>query len=240
MESETHIPRPSRIKEFATPIAIIVAGLLIGGAIVLVKGPSSSGGPQVSKQSQAEVAKELSKKAVSLGINEQSFVACTAEATPTRITSHMKQATDAKMQGTPYFLIEFGPFEKPTNVIAVPGALDKELFQQIIRDQKLPATITPVPVPTYVRPTQDDHVRGTLATSSARIIEYGDIDCPFCKKVHPVVASIQQEIPNTAWIYRHYPLTRLHPFALQKAVATECVAQLGGEEAFWKYLDSLQ
>jgi protein-disulfide isomerase len=41
------------------------------------------------------------------------------------------------------------------------------------------------------------------------------------------------------WVYRLYPLTGLHPNAATEAVALECVAQLGGQDAFNKYLDTV-
>ena len=37
------------------------------------------------------------------------------------------------------------------------------------------------------------------------------------------------------WIYRHFPLTQIHPQAIGAAVASECVAELAGNAAFWKY-----
>ncbi|PJC40440.1 MAG: hypothetical protein CO042_03765, partial [Parcubacteria group bacterium CG_4_9_14_0_2_um_filter_41_8] len=41
------------------------------------------------------------------------------------------------------------------------------------------------------------------------------------------------------WVYRHLPLPSLHPNAPKDAEAAECVGELGGQEAFWEYLDTL-
>ncbi len=41
------------------------------------------------------------------------------------------------------------------------------------------------------------------------------------------------------WIYRHFPLTSLHPDASKKAEATECVGEIGGNDKFWQYLDKV-
>src|SRR5690606_13816032 len=38
---------------------------------------------------------------------------------------------------------------------------------------------------------------------------------------------------------RHFPLSSIHPRAQKAAEATECVAELGGSEKFWTYLDTL-
>ena len=45
--------------------------------------------------------------------------------------------------------------------------------------------------------------------------------------------------PNDVlWVYRHFPLDELHPKARIESIASECVAQLGGNESFWKFLDN--
>ena len=49
-----------------------------------------------------------------------------------------------------------------------------------------------------------------------------------------------EEYPDEInWVYRHFPLTQLHPNAETKAQATECVGELGGNDLFWTYLDKL-
>src|SRR5262249_50857138 len=42
---------------------------------------------------------------------------------------------------------------------------------------------------------------------------------------------------NVAWVYRHLPLTSLHPNAETHAEAAECVAAQGGTNAFFKFID---
>lgn len=87
--------------------------------------------------------------------------------------------------------------------------------------------------------TEDDHIRGPR---DARItfIEYSDYDCPFCKRFHDTMRQIMAEYGDTgevAWVYRHFPLTQLHPNAIRIAMASECVASLGGNDAFWQFSD---
>jgi len=41
------------------------------------------------------------------------------------------------------------------------------------------------------------------------------------------------------WVYRHFPLDQIHPKARPAAIASECVARLGGEDAFWKFADAV-
>ena len=44
---------------------------------------------------------------------------------------------------------------------------------------------------------------------------------------------------KVAWVYRHFPLDQLHSKARKEAEATECAAELGGNDKFWEYLDRL-
>jgi len=42
-----------------------------------------------------------------------------------------------------------------------------------------------------------------------------------------------------AWVYRHFPLDSIHPKARKEAEATECAAEIGGNNAFWEYLNRI-
>lgn len=84
----------------------------------------------------------------------------------------------------------------------------------------------------------EDHILGAQ-NASVIWIEYGDFECAFCGKLHPVTQQMVAEYPNDVqFIYRHFPLS-IHQLARTKAIASECVAGLGGEGAFWEYHDML-
>ena len=88
--------------------------------------------------------------------------------------------------------------------------------------------------------TKDDHIRGN-PNAPIMIVEYSDYDCPFCKRFHEdTMGAIMDEYGadgQVAWVYRHFPLEVLHPNAAKVAEASECVAELGGNEAFWTFSD---
>ena len=85
-----------------------------------------------------------------------------------------------------------------------------------------------------------DHIRGNPA-APVTLVEYSDFECPFCKRFHTTAKRLVDESGGRVkWVYRHFPLDELHPVkARQEAVASECAAELGGNDAFWKFADRL-
>mgnify|MGYP003971356593 FL=1 len=72
------------------------------------------------------------------------------------------------------------------------------------------------------------------------IVEFSDIDCPYCSRFHSTMVQIADDYDGAVnWVYRHFPLPSLHPEATKKAEATECVGELGGNDKFWEFLDLL-
>ena len=98
--------------------------------------------------------------------------------------------------------------------------------------------LAPPDTTNVVRPvTSEDHILGSL-DAPVKIVEYSDFECPFCKRIHPTLGQIVDEFggDQVAWVYRHFPLDSLHPVkARLEAVTSECVAELGGNDAFWRF-----
>lgn len=87
--------------------------------------------------------------------------------------------------------------------------------------------------------SKDDHIRGE-AGAKVTIVEYSDLECPFCKRFHPTLKELlDNNKGKIKWVYRHFPLTSLHSKAPKEAEATECATELGGNDGFWKYTDRL-
>ncbi len=88
--------------------------------------------------------------------------------------------------------------------------------------------------------TSLDHIRGN-PDALVKIIEYSDYECPFCKRFHSTMKRAMNEYGKSgkvAWIYRQFPLDQLHPKnGRTVASASECIAELAGNEAFWKFSD---
>lgn len=98
-----------------------------------------------------------------------------------------------------------------------------------------------VATPEVAPVTEADHIRGN-PNAPIVIVEYSDYDCPFCRIFHDTMVQVMEKYGadgKVAWVYRHFPINELHPSATKISEASECVAELGGNEAFWKFNDAL-
>ena len=80
-----------------------------------------------------------------------------------------------------------------------------------------------------------DHVRGP-ARALVTIVEYGDFECPYCGQAEPVVRQFLAGHGDVRYVWRHLPLTDVHPHAQLAAEAAEAAAEQG---AFWEMHDLL-
>lgn len=104
-------------------------------------------------------------------------------------------------------------------------------------DQPAAAAIKPEDVE---KVTAKDHIRGDLKTAKVALIEYSDFECPYCSSFHTTAMQAAKEYgKDVVWVYRHFPLTQLHPNATPYALASECVADDAGNDAFWSFGDVL-
>src|SRR3989344_8831460 len=116
---------------------------------------------------------------------------------------------------------------KSANIVAV----NNQQPQQVVQQTGDLEQMKPV--------TAEDHIRGDI-NAPVKIVEYSDTECPFCKRFHNTMKQVVAEYGSqVAWVYRHFPLDSLHEKARKEAEATECAAELGGNEKFWAYLDRL-
>ncbi len=112
-----------------------------------------------------------------------------------------------------------------------------------VANQPPAAPTTPPPAPNApsrapAPVTARDHVRGN-PKANVTVIEYSDFECPFCKRHAPTMAQLSTLYKDDVnVVFRHFPLS-FHQNAMKEAEASECVAELGGNDAFWKFHDAI-
>ncbi len=209
--------------------AIVLAGIIIAGA-VLLKG---TGTPVLNApKANTQVSKQL-------GLNVRAFDTCLASGKfKDKVQADIESGTAAGVNGTPssFILVDGivvdtipGAQSYETVIQKVAAALDSTKQPQT--DKKQIVQIKPV--------SPSEHILGNI-DAKIIIVEYSDLDCPFCKTFHNTMHQVvEKSNGDVAWVYRHYPIPQLHPNAFKKAEETECAWEQKGNDAFWKYTDRL-
>ncbi|HET8893126.1 MAG TPA: Na+/H+ antiporter NhaA [Gaiellaceae bacterium] len=77
---------------------------------------------------------------------------------------------------------------------------------------------------------EHDHVRGP-DDAPVTLLEYGDFECPYCGRAEPVVRELLAEVGDLRYVWRHLPLSDVHPHARLAAEAAEAAGKQG---KFWE------
>jgi protein-disulfide isomerase len=81
-----------------------------------------------------------------------------------------------------------------------------------------------------------DHALGD-EHATVTLVEYGDYECPHCGHAHPVVKAVRKHFgKQLRFVYRHFPLTQVHPMAEPAAEAAEFA---GAHDQFWEMHDAI-
>lgn len=76
------------------------------------------------------------------------------------------------------------------------------------------------------------------ANPAVTIVEFGDLQCPVCKRAQPTIEKLMADVPNAKLIFEQYPLTQLHKWAMRASKYALCVNKQN-KEAFWKFIDEV-
>ncbi|WP_419421233.1 DsbA family protein (plasmid) [Legionella sp. D16C41] len=84
--------------------------------------------------------------------------------------------------------------------------------------------------------SEQDHILGPLDAPFS-LVEYGDYECPACGLAYPSVKAVQKTLgDNLCFVFRHFPLTEIHPLAGLAASTAEFAAKY---DRFWNVHDSI-
>jgi Na+/H+ antiporter NhaA len=80
-----------------------------------------------------------------------------------------------------------------------------------------------------------DHVRGPR-DAPVTLVEYGDFECPYCGQAEGIIRELLRDFGDLRYVWRHLPLSDVHPQAQLAAEASEAAADQG---RFWEMHDAL-
>jgi protein-disulfide isomerase len=80
-------------------------------------------------------------------------------------------------------------------------------------------------------------VRGN-ANAKVVVVNYDDFQCPYCSRVHETLFPelLKEYGDRVAFIYKDYPLSEIHPWAIHAAVDANCLAAQSAD-AYWDFAD---
>ena len=213
----------NKIKQnISIPAAIVTAGFLIMIGLLFTNNNEAK-------------SKTLSEQ---VGVKKEALTECIKNTDLDKTNEEIFASADRAMSeiekgqgGTPYSII----IGKDGVKYEVRGATSYENLKKITEDA-LAGTLENTYKGEVTVSESNDHVLGN-PSAEIMIIEYSDFECPYCKVLHQTLTKIVNESNGRiAWTFRHLPY---HQNSFEKAIASDCVAKLKGNEAFWKYADLL-
>jgi protein-disulfide isomerase len=80
----------------------------------------------------------------------------------------------------------------------------------------------------------------SMGPTDAKIIlfEFADFECPSCRQLDLVLRDLLPRHPEIRLVFKHYPLTNIHPWAMTAAIATQCAFEQN-PAAFWTMHDAI-
>ena len=78
------------------------------------------------------------------------------------------------------------------------------------------------------------------ADAKVTVVEFSDFECPFCARAWEIFEKqvYPQYADKVRFVFKQMPLTQIHPFAEDAAVAAMCALQQGNDQ-FWKLYEGL-
>ncbi len=220
-------------------VAILLAAVLVAGSLIFLgvqfrpKANESSSDFDVEKLKQelkSEILEDVRQQAQQQPASTQS-----GDAAPVPDSDQLQQDLKAEILAE----VQSAEFIDPV--------IDSGIQRYVVKQQETQANaraeqarlaqekaknVPPVDV-------EVDHIYGNT-DALISLIEYSDFECPFCKSYHPNPKKVVDDSEGTVnLVYRHYPLGFHNPGAQKQAEASECAADLGGNDAFWKYADAI-
>lgn len=93
------------------------------------------------------------------------------------------------------------------------------------------------PVDPIVLLADATNIKGATESPKVTVVEFADFQCPACAAAAPLTQQLVEQYPDDVQVvFRHFPLTNIHPLAQTAAYATEAAADQG---KFWEYRDLL-
>jgi len=147
------------------------------------------------------------------------------------VTWKIVDITPSEVPGIARVLVTIGGQPQPTQFYVMPSG------QFAMVGEVIPFGADPF---APIRAKLDLEARGPsrgAQTPPVTLVEFSDLQCPYCKNAQPIIDKLIAESPNAKLIFQAFPLP-MHPWAKKAAEYADCVAQQD-QDAFWKFINSV-
>ncbi len=211
----------------STPVAILLGSLIIAlglfAGLMFSDRRSSNTGNTQDKWANAVKAVDINKKKFDQCLASGKYAA--------KVTNDLQSGQGAGVSGTPSSFVIAPNGTQYRIAGAQPVDVVKALIEKALRGE--PSTDAQVTLPPI---TEQDYILGDK-NATITIVEYSDLECPFCVRFHATQEAIMEEYAGQVrWVHRHFPLD-FHKNAKEYAYAAECAGEIGGNDAFWNMID---
>lgn len=116
------------------------------------------------------------------------------------------------------------------------GCMEERVVDEKATSTVMSATST-LRAKSVLMPGEDKPLENDAAENKLVVTEYSDFQCPYCKYALPIITKLKASYGDQIeLVYRHFPLSAIHPHAEKAAQAAECARKQG---KFWTYHDML-
>jgi protein-disulfide isomerase len=176
---------------------------------------------------------------------------CSAQSAPPEISKRIERQVRAFYNIPSNVKINLGPL-KPSEFpnydsmnISFDGGEKKQNYDFLLsKDQKTLLRMTKLDL------TKDPYAdvmkkidvggRPTRGSKGAKVVavNYDDFQCPFCSRMHQTLFPqiLKEYGDRVLFIYKDYPLSQIHPWAIHAAVDANCLASQNND-AYWDFAD---
>jgi len=249
----------NKVKSNLTPVAIIIAGLIIAGAIVgkdslskLFENKTDTSETTVAvkgvETETLSASAQFKKYAGDLGLDQAKFDTCLDSGKyQTRISETSNEGTILGINGTPSFFINGKLLIGAQPFSMFKAIIDKELGITTEYPAEIKDTISQMESSGYFSeevktvPVADtDPTKGNV-NAAITIVEFTDYQCPYCARYAiETLPQIQKEYIDTGkikYVLKDIPLTSLgHANAEKAAEAALCSGEQG---KYWEMHEKL-
>lgn len=190
-------------------------------------GPTASAPPTVETAGYGP--SDIKRWATEIGLDSNQFDSCfDSQKYLEQIELEYAQGLDVQISATPSFLI--GNHDSGFTIMT--GAQTFEVFKSRI-DSYLDGTAPPMQVELTADPIGNSTFIGNR-DAEVMIIEFSDFQCPFCRAFYtntfPQIEIEYLDTGKAVLVYKEFPLTSIHPGAVDYGMATKCA----GEQGKWR------